>query len=189
MGRFRFRWIWSLVAVAMVAGAATGFAQLSDNFSSPAAPVPVVSGPALATYLTMKGQNTGTFKGGYMLNKQTGLIKVIGLDMGYDTTATPSCSDIEFRKLTDQTTPQLFHSARSGEQITSAAFNEYRTDPKGGTQSLALQIRMEGGVIKSIHHVDSVTTGPYDDVVLRPEGNVTVTWVPSHISDQYCNAP
>jgi type VI secretion system secreted protein Hcp len=192
MGRFRLRWIGPLVAVALTAGAATGLAQLSDNFTNPAAPVP---GKGLVTYLSMTG-TTGKFTGGVTQGSHAGDISVLALDFGLATPIDPStgqptgraaCNGIDFRKPTDRATPLLFSAAAAGQNITSATFDEYQGGAQG-IQTLALEIKVTNAIITSVHHVDGTTTGAYDDVTLKP-GQVTMTWKPGNIKAQFSCSP
>jgi type VI secretion system secreted protein Hcp len=175
--------------VAITAGAATGIAQLSDNFTSPAAPVP---GHGVLTYLSMKGAHTGAFTGGVTQAGHKGAIAVLGLDVELtvptsQSTGLPSgkavCKGLNFRKPTDRATPLLFAAAATGETITSAIFNEYQTSP-AGKQMLTLQIRLTNAFISSLHHVNATTTGAYDDATLVPSA-VTLTWKPTNTTSQY----
>jgi type VI secretion system Hcp family effector len=180
-GRLRLGRIGQLVAVALVAGAATAVAQLSDNFTNPPAPVP---GHGTTTYLTMTGSH-GPFTGGVTAKGHAGAIAVLGLDGGITDTLSSTgqpvgraaCDGVNFRKPTDRATPLLIAAAGDGETITTATFNEYQ--PAGaGTETLALQINLTDSIITSMHHVDSTTTGAYDDVTLVP-AKVTYTWKPT----------
>ena len=188
MGRVRLRWAGPLAAVAIAAGAATGIAQLSDNFTNPPAPVP---GHGSLTYLTMTGAHTGVFTGGVTQKAHVGAIAVLGLDAGLtaatSSTGTPvgrvTCDGVNFRKPTDRATPPIFAAAADGETIKTAVFNEYEPSPNG-TQHLALQIKLTNSFIVSAHHVTATTTGPYDDVKLVP-ASVKITWAPSATVSQF----
>jgi type VI secretion system Hcp family effector len=188
MRRLRVRWIGQLVAVALVAGAATAVAQLSDNFTNPPAPVP---GHGQTTYLTMKGAKTGTFTGGVTLRTHVGAIAVLALQGGLASpvsasglpTGRAACTGIDFRKPTDRATPLLIAAAANDETITTATFSEYQTSPSG-VESLTLQIKLTNAIITSVHHVDSTTTGPYDDVTLVPSV-VSYLWKPTNTVAQY----
>jgi type VI secretion system Hcp family effector len=170
------------VAVALVAGAATAVAQLSDNFTNPPAPVP---GHGQLTFLSMTGQHTGAFTGGVTQKGHVGAIGVLGLEAGLTvsvgSTGQPNgravCSGISFRKATDRATPLLFAAAGNNELITTATFTEYQTSTAGG-QTQALQIKLTNAYITAVHHVDSTTSGPYEDVTLEPQ-KVTFTWKPA----------
>ncbi len=169
MGKLRVRWIGPLVAVAIVAGAATGLAQLSDNFTNPAAPVP---GPAPASYLVTKNP---AITGGATASGHKGQISVLGLDFGANYNSL--CSGLDFRKPTDQATPTLFNAAMTNQTIGTATFTEYRAagPVKGSAPEPTLQIIATNSTV-SIHHVDATTTGAYDDVTLTPN-NVTIKWL------------
>jgi type VI protein secretion system component Hcp len=172
VGTFRFRWITPLVAVALVAGAATGIAQLSDNFNHGGAPLPKHG--LMETYLSMTGANTGKFEGPATFFRESRTIPLVALDTEYDSNDfSPACQDISFRKATDQTTPLLFASLNSGEEITSATFDEWRV---GKQPMRTFQISLTGGHITAVHHVWASTTGAYDEVTLRPTGNLTFTY-------------
>lgn len=190
--RLRVRWMGQLVAVALVAGAATAVAQLSDNFTNPPAPVP---GHGLTTFLTMTGQKTGAFTGGVTQKGHEGAIAVLALQGGLrvpvSNTGVPSgraaCNGIDFRKPTDQATPLLFTAAADNETITSATFSEFQASANG-TEALTLQIRLTNAHITSIHHVNSTTTGAYEDVTLAPT-TVAYTWKPTGTASKYgCSA-
>jgi type VI secretion system Hcp family effector len=192
-GRPRVRWIGQLVAVALVVGAATAFAQLSDNFTNPPAPVP---GHGTLTYLTMTGSVTGKFTGGVAQKGHEGAIAVLGLDAGLTVatdqntglpTGRAACDGVHFRKPTDRATPLLLHAAGTGENITSAYFNEYQTSPSGQAQ-IALQVKLTNARITSLHHVTATTTGAFDDLTLVP-AVVRFTWKPSNtVSEFTCRA-
>ncbi|MFL5823304.1 MAG: type VI secretion system tube protein TssD [Solirubrobacteraceae bacterium] len=194
IGRVRLRWAGPLAAVAIVAGAATGIAQLSDNFTNPAAPVP---GHGMLTYLTMTGSHTGQFTGGVTQKGHEGTIAVLGLDTGVTValgagsggagSGRPVCDGVNFRKPTDRATPLIFAAAAVGETIIGATFNEYHTTPSGQDQ-LAFQIKLTNSHIASVHHVAATTTGAYDDIKLVPEA-VKYTWKPTNTVTQWnCNA-
>lgn len=162
--RLRLRWVGPLVAVAIVAGAATGFAQLGNDFTNPSSPVP---GTAPDTQLTMTWH---TVRNTYHLT-----MNAIALDTGV-TNQAPPCQDLEFRKPTDQTTPELFDLAATNQTFSSAVFTEYRGS--GSKVTKAFMITLTNATIVSIHHVDATTTGAYDEVTLQPN-QVTVKWAPS----------
>ena len=184
MGRAGLRWVGPLVAVAIVAGAATAFGDLSGDFSSPPAPVP---GHGYDTFLQMTGAQTGKFTGGVTLKSFAGAIDVLALDMPSTTTGTTPCAGIQFRKVTDGSTPQIFSAAQRNEQITKAVFSEIRPNPKGDL--VTVRITALYGYISSVRHVDSTTTGAYDDVTLAPQ-NVTIQYLPAHTTTTYaCQAP
>jgi type VI protein secretion system component Hcp len=175
----RFRWVGPLVAVALVAGAATGIAQLSDNFTSHSAPLPL-HGP-MSTYLVMTGADTGQFDGGSTWTPEKGAIALIGLDTEYTSgDFAAGCQDISFRKPTDGTTPLLFNSLNNDESITNATFTEWKGGPTSGGgggkgPQRVFQIKVAGGHITSVHHVWATTTGAYEDVTVRPTGDITYT--------------
>jgi hypothetical protein len=174
VGNIRFRWIGPLVAVALVAGAATGIAQLSDNFSNRAAPTPPHG--LMSAFLSMTGGDTGHFDGPSTFKGEPRSIPLIAIDTEFNSSDfSAGCQDISFRKAVDQTTPLLFNSLNSDETITSATFTEWKA---GEHPSRIFQITLSGGSaghLISVHHVWATTTGPYDDVTLRPTGNITFT--------------
>lgn len=183
MGRRNLRRVGLLVAVAIVAGAATAFGQLSSDFSSPPAPVP--GGKGNAIYLRMTGAKPGEFTGPVTVTGFRGTIDVLALDMSSTPPGQTPCSGIEFRKPTDQTTPQLFLSERTNESIPTAIFTEVHKSTTGRLTGL-LKITASKSTISSVHHVDSTTTGAYDDVTLTPT-KVQVEWIPTgHITLYTC---
>ncbi len=183
MGKMRFRWVGLLVSVAIVAGAATAFGDLGSDFSSPAAPVPgTKSSPEI--YLQMTG-SSGKFQGGVGVAGYAGDIQVLALDLPSTPTGQAPCSSIEFRKVTDQSTPALFLAERQNETVTSAVFNEVNYATRG--PRLVLKVTAFNATISSIHHVDSTTTGAYDDVTLTPT-KMSIEWVASKHAVLYtCN--
>jgi type VI secretion system secreted protein Hcp len=194
VGRVRLRWTGPLIAVAIVAGATTAIAQLSDDFTNPPAPIP---GHGQVTYLTMIGAHTGAFTGGVVQRTHEGAIAVLALDGGLtvptdQATGQPAgratCNGVEFRKPTDRATPLLFDAAANNENITSATFNEYAANSQGAAV-LTLQLRLTNAHLTSVHHVNGTTSGAYDDVTLVPS-TVRVTWKPTGTVSQYdCRAP
>jgi type VI protein secretion system component Hcp len=183
MGRSRLRLVGLLAAVAIVAGAATAFGDLTSDFSSPAAPVPGGTGSRI--YLQMTGSLTGKFTGGVKVRGYTGAIDVLALDFSSTPTGQAPCNPIEFREPTDQQTPPILASTFRNETIT-AVFNEVHVTTK--TTDLMFKVTASNAKITSIHHVDSTTTGAYEDVTLTPT-KVAVEWVPTkHITQYLCSA-
>ena len=185
MGKTRFRWVGLLVSVAIVAGAATAFGDLTSDFSPTAAPVPGGTGSYI--YLQMTGTTASQFTGPVQVSGYRGAIDVLALDLTSTPTGTSPCNGIEFRKPTDQTTPALFLAQRTNEAIKSAVFDEVHSLTKGSV--VMLRATASNLTITSIHHVDSTTTGAYEDVTLTP-AKVAVEWVPTkHITQYLCSPP
>lgn len=183
MGKIRVRWVGLLVAVAIVAGAATAFGDLSGDFTQPGAPVP--GGPA-AIYLKMTGSQAPTnITGGVTVRGYMGQIAVLALDLPSTSPGSTPCSDVQFRKPTDEATTRLFAAQLRNEEITNAVFSEVHPAPMGGSQ-VFLKVTLQNATITSIHHVDSTKTGAYEDVTLSPT-HVALEWMPSkHITEYNC---
>jgi type VI protein secretion system component Hcp len=184
MGKRHFRWVGLLVSVAIVAGAATAYGDLSGDFSSPPAPVP--GGSHQDIYLQLVGATPGTFKGGVTTKGYEGDIQVLALDLPSTGNGQSPCSSIEFRKPTDASTPSLFLSQRENETISRATFMEARTT-SGRPPYVVLKITATNATLTSVHHVDSTTTGPYEDVTLAPT-KMSIEYVPTKHTVLYtCN--
>jgi type VI protein secretion system component Hcp len=184
VGKIRVRWVGLLVAVAIVAGAATAFGDLSGDFAQTGAPVP--GGPA-QIYLKMTGSATPTSITGDVTAKGfANQIAVLALDLPSTSPGTVPCSDVQFRKPTDSATTRLFIAQLRSEEIPSAVFSEARPSSKGS--AVFLKVTLENATITSIHHVDSTKTGAYEDVTLSPT-HVAIEWMPTkHITEYNCRA-
>jgi type VI protein secretion system component Hcp len=180
VGKKRLRRLSLLVSVAIVAGAATAFGDLSSDFRAPAAPV---LGHGTYSFLQMTGAQTGKFTGGVTTTHFEGAIQLLALDMPSSGAGAYPCSGIEFRELTNEETPKVFAAANRGEQITKAVFSETRASGRAAPE-VTLRITAENARITSVHHVNSTTSGWYDDVVLAPT-TVTIAYVPSRTSTTY----
>ena len=177
-----------LTAVAIVAGAAAAFGDVSENFTPPTAPTGTVA------YLKASDAN-GPIVGTSTTKARPGQILVIALEFGVEAPynsgniGQTACDGVTFRKPVDISTPRWYQDAENGDRLTSAVFDESAATASPSGAGAGLLVTLTSVAVTAVHTVDGGKAGlNYEDVTLHPD-HVVISW-PGHGSTSFnCTAP